>query len=205
MQGKVSILAHSLGSVLCYEILCNQPHLFDHLEFNLNGLQAPLDTSKTAVSFLKTQQSTASKAQQQQQPQQQQQQHRQASTEIAFAPMSSRDLDDSYQAAKSCPAFPMPLAKPPAHTVASLHTAAGTTASAEVRQQVPSTPSDLDPGDTLTIMAQHKMLVVLITVQDGIATHCTPSCSKQCVQSSVAYSVPCMSTGTACQQQIHLN
>lgn len=24
MQGTVSIMAHSLGSVLCYEILCNQ-------------------------------------------------------------------------------------------------------------------------------------------------------------------------------------
>ena len=47
--------------------------------------------------------------------------------------MSSRDLDDSSQAAKSCPDFAMPLAKPLSHTVASLHTAAGTRESAEVR------------------------------------------------------------------------
>ena len=25
LQGEVSILAHSLGSVLCYDLLCNQP------------------------------------------------------------------------------------------------------------------------------------------------------------------------------------
>lgn len=25
MQGSVSILAHSLGTVLCYDVLCNQP------------------------------------------------------------------------------------------------------------------------------------------------------------------------------------
>lgn len=34
LQGKVSILAHSLGSVLCYDILCNQPQLWDQLERN---------------------------------------------------------------------------------------------------------------------------------------------------------------------------
>ena len=34
LQGKVSILAHSLGSVLCYDILCNQPQLWDQLEQN---------------------------------------------------------------------------------------------------------------------------------------------------------------------------
>lgn len=165
MQGKVSILAHSLGSVLCYEILCNQPHLFEQLEFNLHGSQAPLDASTTAVSLYKAQRSTTSKAQQQQQPLQQQQQHRQAPTEIAFAPMSSRDLDDSsWQVAKSCPDFPMPLVKPPPHTVASLHTAAGTRENAEVRQHVPSTPSGLGSGGTLTIAAQHQMLAVLITL-----------------------------------------
>ena len=139
LQGKVSILAHSLGSVLCYEILCNQPHLFDHLEFNMHGSHALLDSSNTAVSSYDVQQSTASKAHQQQQPQQQQQPHRQASTDIAFAPMSSRDLDDSFQAAKSCPDFPMPLAKPPPHTSASLHSAAGTKENAEVRLEVSST------------------------------------------------------------------
>ncbi|KAK9808811.1 hypothetical protein WJX72_004107 [[Myrmecia] bisecta] len=30
-QGTVSIVAHSLGSVLCFDILCNQPHLFEQL------------------------------------------------------------------------------------------------------------------------------------------------------------------------------
>ena len=34
LQGKVSILAHSLGSVLCYDILCNQPQLWDQLDQN---------------------------------------------------------------------------------------------------------------------------------------------------------------------------
>lgn len=134
LQGKVSILAHSLGSVLCYEILCNQPHLFDHLEFTTHGTHTPSDTSKAAISFHKTQQSSASEAQQQQQPwQQQQHHHRQASTEIAFAPMSSRDLDVSGQAARSCPDFPMPLAKPQPHTAASLGRAAGRKENAQVR------------------------------------------------------------------------
>ena len=32
LQGEVSILAHSLGSVLCYDTLCNQPHLFAALQ-----------------------------------------------------------------------------------------------------------------------------------------------------------------------------
>lgn len=32
LQGEVSILAHSLGSVLCYDTLCNQPHLFEALQ-----------------------------------------------------------------------------------------------------------------------------------------------------------------------------
>ena len=31
MQGKVSIMAHSLGSVLSYDILCNQPDLYSAL------------------------------------------------------------------------------------------------------------------------------------------------------------------------------
>lgn len=144
LQGKVSILAHSLGSVLCYEILCNQPHLFDHLEFNLHGSHALLNTSKTAVPFYKSQQPTALNLQQQPQ-QQRQQQHRQASTEIAFAPMSSRDLDDNHQAAKSCPDFPMPLAKLLPHTAASLHIAAGTKENAEVRLKFSSTILDMDP------------------------------------------------------------
>lgn len=28
LQGSVSIMAHSLGSVLSYDVLCNQPHLY---------------------------------------------------------------------------------------------------------------------------------------------------------------------------------
>lgn len=40
LQGKVSILAHSLGTVLSYDILCNQPHLFAALEVN-EGAPAP--------------------------------------------------------------------------------------------------------------------------------------------------------------------
>jgi hypothetical protein len=31
-QGKVSIMAHSLGSVLAYDILCNQPDLYSALD-----------------------------------------------------------------------------------------------------------------------------------------------------------------------------
>lgn len=31
VQGKVSIMAHSLGSVLSYDILCNQPDLYSAL------------------------------------------------------------------------------------------------------------------------------------------------------------------------------
>ena len=30
-QGKVSILGHSLGSVMCYDVLCNQPSLYANL------------------------------------------------------------------------------------------------------------------------------------------------------------------------------
>ena len=110
VQGKVSILAHSLGSVLCYEILCNQPHLFNHLEVNMHSTPAPTDPSrpsdppKSADTPTNTQDSTASAGQQQPL----QQQKRKGSTETAFAPMSSRDLEDSYQAARSSSAFPMP-------------------------------------------------------------------------------------------------
>ncbi|KAL3144354.1 hypothetical protein ABBQ32_004110 [Trebouxia sp. C0010 RCD-2024] len=121
-QGKVSVLAHSLGSVLCYEILCNQPHLFDHLEFNVHRAAAPTDPSrpsdpsKSADTLNDTQQSTASEAHQRQQ-QPLQQQKRKASTEIAFAPMSSRDLEDSYEAARNGLGFPIsegPTAQPKA-------------------------------------------------------------------------------------------
>jgi hypothetical protein len=31
MQGKVSIAAHSLGSVLCYDVLCHQPDMYRRL------------------------------------------------------------------------------------------------------------------------------------------------------------------------------
>lgn len=118
----MSVLAHSLGSVLCYEILCNQPHLFDHLEFNVHRAAAPTDPSrpsdpsKSADTLNDTQQSTASEAHQRQQ-QPLQQQKRKASTEIAFAPMSSRDLEDSYEAARNGLGFPIsegPTAQPKA-------------------------------------------------------------------------------------------
>ena len=38
VQGKVSIMAHSLGSVLTYDILCNQPDLYSAL--NVRPLSA---------------------------------------------------------------------------------------------------------------------------------------------------------------------
>ena len=107
LQGKVSLLAHSLGSVLCYEILCNQPHLFDNLEFNLH---------KQGSTFLASAQTSPAQAQSQPTPQleqsplQQQQQQRQASTEIAFAAMNSSDLDGSYLAASSYPPYPQQTA-----------------------------------------------------------------------------------------------
>lgn len=158
LQGKVSILAHSLGSVLCYQILCNQPHLFDHLEFKTHGgTHAPSDTSDAAAPFHKTQQSNASEAQQQQQSlKQQQQQHRQASTEIAFAPMSSRDLDDSGQAAKSCPDFPMPLAKALPHTAASRGRAAGTKENAQVRLESLAHKKTHSPGARPRRLSHHR-------------------------------------------------
>lgn len=43
LQGKVSILAHSLGSVLCYDILCNQPQLWDQLERNCHQQAQAMD------------------------------------------------------------------------------------------------------------------------------------------------------------------
>lgn len=41
MQGEVSILAHSLGSVLSYDILCNQPHLFSRMQHATPGATLP--------------------------------------------------------------------------------------------------------------------------------------------------------------------
>lgn len=136
LQGKVSILAHSLGSVLCYEILCNQPHLFDHLEFNMHGTPAPSDPSdpsRLADTLYNTHHSTEGRQQQQQQ---QPTQKRQASTEIGFAPLNSTDLDDSYQAASSCPTFPaLGALKLPPKSVPGLGIAPGWKAKAEVRLQ----------------------------------------------------------------------
>ena len=49
VQGKVSIMAHSLGSVLTYDILCNQPDLYSAL----NVKPLPRDRqSKAPVSLL---------------------------------------------------------------------------------------------------------------------------------------------------------
>lgn len=178
-QGKVSILAHSLGSVLCYEILCNQPHLFDHLEFNIpSGTPAPSDTSNAAVSFHKTQQSSASETQQQQPLKQQQQQHRQASTEIAFAPMSSRDLDNSSQAGKSCPDFPTPLAKSLPHTSATLGTAAG-------RKEIPQVRQKLSSTETLEVVSQEcaSAVCLLLKLSTVLGKHLSILLSVQKVPS----------------------
>eukprot|EP00884_Botryococcus_braunii_P003989 jgi/Botrbrau1/13591/Bobra.0307s0010.1 len=46
-KGKVSILAHSLGTVLSYDILCNQPHLYAALEVN-EGAPAPPPKPRTS-------------------------------------------------------------------------------------------------------------------------------------------------------------
>lgn len=105
LQGKVSLLAHSLGSVLCYEILCNQPHLFDNLEFNLHKGDSTSLASAQEPPAQAQSQPTYQLAQSPLQ-QQQQQQQRQASTEIAFAAMNSSDLDGSLLAASSYPPYP---------------------------------------------------------------------------------------------------
>lgn len=104
-KGKVSLLAHSLGSVLCYEILCNQPHLFDHLEFNIHNTDSPTDAFQSSVAQTQSEQSTHL-AQLPSKLQQKQQQKRQASTEIVFAPMSSSDLDGSMVPPSSYPPYP---------------------------------------------------------------------------------------------------
>lgn len=88
LQGQVSILAHSLGSVLCYEILCNQIHLFDQLERNLHDPIPKSDTSQADAASVKRQLKPI---------------HPQASAEIPFAPMSSRDLEGDYAAPHSVP------------------------------------------------------------------------------------------------------
>ena len=49
VQGKVSIMAHSLGSVLTYDILCNQPDLYSAL--NVKPLPGDRQ-SKAPVSLL---------------------------------------------------------------------------------------------------------------------------------------------------------
>ena len=100
LQGKVSLLAHSLGSVLCYEILCNQPHLFDQLEFNLHNTHLHKLTSDSQSPTSQANQSAP-------QSSLQQLERRQASTEMLFAPMSSSDLDGDLTAPHSCPSLPM--------------------------------------------------------------------------------------------------
>ena len=141
LQGKVSLLAHSLGSVLCYEILCNQPHLFDHLEFNIHSTDSPTDTSQLPAAQTHSEQSTQSaqlplklqQQQQQQRQQQQQQQKRQASTEIVFAPMSSSDLDGSALPPSSYPPYPRQSARSQAGMSQSSGSTAAPSSTAEVR------------------------------------------------------------------------
>ena len=135
LQGKVSLLAHSLGSVLCYEILCNQPHLFDHLEFNIHNTDSPTDASQSSAAQTQSEQSThsAQLPSRLQQEQQQQQQKRQASTEIVFAPMSSSDLDGSMVPQSSYPSYPRQKARSPAAMSQSLGSTATLSCTAEVR------------------------------------------------------------------------
>jgi len=139
LQGKVSLLAHSLGSVLCYEILRNQPHLFNHLEFNIHNSDSPTDASQSPAAQTQSEQSTQSaqlpsKLQQQQhQQQQQQQQTRQASTEIVFAPMSSGDLDGSVLPPRSYPPYPRQSVRSQAGMSHSLGSAAAPSGTAQVR------------------------------------------------------------------------
>ena len=140
LQGKVSLLAHSLGSVLCYEILRNQPHLFNHLEFNIHNSDSPTDASQSPAAQTQSEQSTQSaqlpskqQQQQQQQQRQQQQQKRQASTEIVFAPMSSSDLDGSVLPPSSYPPYPRQSVRSQAGMSQSLGSAAAQSGTAEVR------------------------------------------------------------------------
>lgn len=35
-SGKVSVMGHSLGSIITYDILCNQPHLYSRLGVDIH-------------------------------------------------------------------------------------------------------------------------------------------------------------------------
>ena len=83
LQGEVSILAHSLGSVLCYDTLCNQPHLFEALQEKQQQQLKP-----AAVG------AAESPAESSPQP------PPQASTELL--PFSSKDLDPQRQSQVLC-------------------------------------------------------------------------------------------------------
>ncbi len=41
VQGSVSVMAHSLGSVLSYDVLCNQPQLHAALHLHQPPSQSP--------------------------------------------------------------------------------------------------------------------------------------------------------------------
>ena len=51
LQGEISILAHSLGSVLCYDVLCNQPHLFASLMESHKNVQTSKPEAVALSSF----------------------------------------------------------------------------------------------------------------------------------------------------------
>jgi hypothetical protein len=92
-QGRVSILAHSLGTVLSYDVLCNQPHLFAALEVN-EGAPSPPPHPPAAK---RPRPSTANGKQR------------------PLRPFTSSDLDASQ--VPSHAAFPLPVSRPPRRLV----------------------------------------------------------------------------------------
>ena len=58
MQGEVSILAHSLGSVLCYDILCNQPHLHKSLRDKQDKAESKSETALASFGSMQPMQSS---------------------------------------------------------------------------------------------------------------------------------------------------
>lgn len=47
LQGGVSVMAHSLGSVLSYDVLCNQPHLYAGLHLPQPQAHSPEAVQQT--------------------------------------------------------------------------------------------------------------------------------------------------------------
>lgn len=58
MQGEISILAHSLGSVLCYDVLSNQPHLHANLMQNIGRAKAEDETIMASFGSMQPMQSS---------------------------------------------------------------------------------------------------------------------------------------------------